>query len=131
MENLIYELIEYGVRNGLIPEEDIAYRINVLAEILGVSDFEIRYADFKANRREIAEILRDICEKAYERGKIEDDGITYLDLFDTKVMGAITPPPSEVQRKFRDLHSRSAVSATDWYYAFSQATNYIRRDRIV
>ena len=38
METLIYELISYGERNGLIPEDDINYRINVLAEMLGVSD---------------------------------------------------------------------------------------------
>lgn len=54
----------------------------------------------------------------------------YRDLFDTGLMGRLTPPPHEVIGKFRALYAVSPRQATDWYYAFSQATNYIRRDRI-
>ena len=32
--------------------------------------------------------------------------------------------------KFNSLYSENPEAATDWYYAFSQDTNYIRRDRI-
>lgn len=32
--------------------------------------------------------------------------------------------------KFNTLYRQSPKEATDWYYRFSQDTNYIRRDRI-
>ena len=45
-------------------------------------------------------------------------------------MGRLTPPPREVIAKFHALYAENPVHATDWYYRFSQDTNYIRRDRI-
>ena len=35
-----------------------------------------------------------------------------------------------MRTKFRSLYQESPQAATDWYYAFAQNTNYIRRDRI-
>ena len=136
MESLIYELIEYGINAGLIEEADVAYRINVLAEILEIEGFEKSFDSYleetrENSKREVCEILKDICDKAVESGKIKEDSITFRDLFDTKIMGAITPPPSEVQRIFKEHYKNSPKEATDYYYTFSEATNYIRRDRIV
>ena len=79
----------------------------------------------------MAEILSDICDEAYASGILKENSITYRDLFDTKVMGAITPPPNEVQMKFHAQYRVSPEQATDFYYHFSKATNYIRTDRIV
>ena len=48
-------------------------------------------------------------------------------------MGLITPPPSVVRSRFFSLFGdtkNSAKAATDFYYNFSKATNYIRTDRI-
>ena len=45
-------------------------------------------------------------------------------------MGLMTPYPREVIRKFQELKAESAEKATDWYYDFSQNTDYIRRYRI-
>ena len=67
---------------------------------------------------------------AFEHGIMKSDTTAYKDLFDTKIMGAITPPPSVVIKKFNELLAESSKQATDWYYAFSKATNYIRTDRI-
>ena len=133
MEKLIYELIAYGIQNGLIEADDVAYRINVLAEMLGVMSFNTSYEDFCNDRntiRPVNEILDDICDVAYRDGILKENGITYRDLFDTKVMGAITPTPSTVIREFKTCYKESSKKATDYYYDFSRATNYIRTDRI-
>mgnify|MGYP002265902296 FL=1 len=61
---------------------------------------------------------------------MEDDTITNRDLFDTKIMGMLTPAPSVVRKIFADKYAVSPKEATDYYYAFSKATNYIREDRI-
>lgn len=52
------------------------------------------------------------------------------DLYDTALMGCLTPRPSEVRRIFAENYDKDPVSATDYYYRFSQDTNYIRTDRI-
>ena len=45
-------------------------------------------------------------------------------------MGILTPPPREVRKKFTEACRESPEAATDWYYHFSQDTDYIRRYRI-
>lgn len=63
-------------------------------------------------------------------GLLYGEDITGRDLFDTGLMGLLTPRPSRIIGEFRVRYSRSPEEATDWYYAFSQDVNYIRRDRI-
>ena len=78
----------------------------------------------------LEEILTDINDFAFENGLIPDNGVTQRDLFDAKIMGLLTPRPSEVIAKFRELYKEDPAKATDWYYAFSRATDYIRTYRI-
>ena len=61
---------------------------------------------------------------------ILEDTIAQRDLFDTKIMGVLTPAPSIVRRKFAEKYENSPKHATQFYYQFSQITNYIRVDRI-
>ena len=124
--NSISELVNYALKNGLIEKEDKAYAINRILEILDLTSFE--ETDIKEDRP-INEILSDICAYALEQGII-DEGITASDLFDTKLMGALMPRPSEVISRFNKLYEESPKLATDWYYKLSCDSNYIRRDRI-
>ena len=75
-------------------------------------------------------MLDALLDDAHARGVLENNSIVYRDLFDTALMGRLTPPPREVAARFRALYDESPSRATDWYYQFSQDTNYIRRDRI-
>lgn len=127
LNNLISELVLYGVKNALINEEDKVYATNRLLELFGVLEYEEK----EVEPRQLHLILEDMLSYAYENGIMEDDTITTKDLFDTKIMGAITPLPSMVRAKFRKCYEESPKKATDYYYNFSQATNYIRKDRIV
>lgn len=126
MDKVISELVSYGMLNGLITEDDKVYVINRLLELFDKKDFV--WSDEQV--RPIHLILEDMMNYAIERGIMEDDTITTKDLFDTKIMGLITPMPSQVREKFQRLYSESPKLATDYYYKFSQDTNYIRRDRI-
>ena len=126
MDKVISELVSYGMLNGLITEDDKVYVINRLLELFDKKDFV--WSDEQV--RPIHLILEDMMNYAIEQGIMEDDTITTKDLFDTKIMGLITPMPSQVREKFQRLYSESPKLATDYYYKFSQDTNYIRRDRI-
>ena len=125
---LIDELICYGIKNQLVDTVDEVYVKNRLLELFELDAYE--KSDFDGEVRPVNEILEDLMKVAHEKGIMEEDTITMKDLFDTKIMGMLTPSPSVVQRTFAEKYTESPKEATDYYYAFSQATNYIRKDRI-
>ena len=45
-------------------------------------------------------------------------------------MGRLTPRPAQVISEFRRRYQADPKDATDWFYRFSQDTDYIRRYRI-
>lgn len=131
--NDINALVGYGLSTGILDKADIVYTQNKLLEILGLSGFE---DDFDVHNipdvkeAELENILRRILDFAKDKKLLLGDGVVYEDLFDTRIMGALTPPPSYVIRKFEELHNQSPKEATSWFYKFSKDTNYIRRYRI-
>lgn len=129
---MIYEsikkLVTYGLETGLISEEDKLFTTNELLEALKLDEYEEpeeNYTDV-----DLESTLAEILDFAAENGLMEDNSIVYRDLFDTKLMGLLTPRPHEVIRRFQELYAQSPKAATDAYYKFSQDTNYIRRYRI-
>ncbi|MDY3282807.1 UDP-glucose--hexose-1-phosphate uridylyltransferase [Dysosmobacter sp.] len=120
-------LAAYAVDRGLIEQADFVWAVNSLCQALGLDSWEEPAAVPAGVPLE--DILTAILDWAEARGLI-DGGVTSRDLLDTKLMGILTPRPSEVIRKFETLYRENPESATDWYYGFSQDTNYIRRDRI-
>ncbi len=126
----IYKLTEYGIQKGLISEEDRLYIINRFLEVFGVDSFE-GYGEMPdASEINLDEVLNSLTDIAFEMGLLENDGITQRDLFDTKLMGVLTPKPSEVIKKFNELYIESPTKATDYFYKISQDSNYIRKTRV-
>ena len=121
----ITALINYGLNKGLFDPCDKAFMINGLLEVLRLDSFE----PAETRTMSLEEILQGLLEDAVARGVCADD-ITSRDLFDTKLMGILTPPPREVRGKFAALYEKSPEEATEWYYRFSQDTDYIRRYRV-
>lgn len=119
-------LVGYALKNGLIEESDKVYSVNRLLEVLGINDYK---APKEPKKLTLTEALDNLCDYAVSQGMIEDS-VVYRDLFDTKIMGALTPRPSEVIAAFNKQYEVSPEMATDYFYKFSGDTNYIRRDRI-
>ena len=118
-------LTRYGVARGLIAPEDVCYGKNRLLELLRLDEAPAE-GEIDAP---LHEILRALTDDAVRRGLI-DDTVTARDLFDTALMGALTPYPHEVRAEFARRYAVAPEAATGWFYQFSQDTNYIRRDRI-
>ena len=121
----ISALVQYGLDKKLIEPCDKAFIINQLLATQQLDSFE----PAEVRPMPLEQILKGLTDDAVNRGIIEDD-ITSRDLFDTKLMGILTPPPREVRSKFEALYDQSPKTATDWFYKFSQDTDYIRRYRI-
>ena len=119
-------LSEYGVKAGLYPEEDRIYVLNRLLELFGIDDA----GDEAPEEKSLDDLLKELLEEAVKRGLTGGDSVTYLDLFDTKIMGCLTPPPSTVIGRFNECLSRSPKEATDFFYDFSKKVNYIRESRV-
>ena len=124
----IAALADYGVSRGLIAEADRTWAVNTLLAAMGLTEYEEPQAAGTAETS-LEMILGLLTEFAVKRGLIQGD-ITSRDLFDTGLMGILTPRPSQVIGTFREKYAQSPQAATDWYYRFSQDTDYIRRYRI-
>ena len=123
----ISALIDYAEQRGLIKNEDRAYSVNMIIDMLGVTEFEYEKAEGEYALYDLLDVM---CTYAYERGLIESDSVVYRDLFDTRIMGALCPRPSEVIGRFEELYAISPESATDYFYSLAVDSNYIRADRI-
>lgn len=122
----IDSLIAYGLRKNLIEQDDVYYTRNAVLNLMKLDEYEPASAPIDM---ELPVILNALTDYAVKEGIIEDD-ITLRDLYDTALMGCLTPRPSEVRRIFQEKYDKDPVSATDYYYRFSRDTNYIRTDRI-
>jgi len=124
----IKRLINYGLNKELIYKEDEIYVRNRLLEILKLYEYEnVEVDDEELDNPQ--SILDNILNYAYEKGILEENTITYRDLFDTKIMDCFIPRPSEVIRKFYEDYEISPELATKNYYRMSMASNYIRTAR--
>ena len=126
IDTYIDSLVSYALHKELIEPEDRQVIVNRLLDLLQKDDY---VPTDEPQTEELEKILAGILDYAVAQG-ICEDGITARDLFDTRIMGAITPLPREVRRKFAEAYRESPEAATDWYYRFSQDTDYIRRYRI-
>ena len=126
IETYIDSLVAYAMNTGLAEPVDHQVLTNRLLDLLHREDYT---PSDELLSEDLEEILSGILDYACQQGLCEDN-ITARDIFDTRIMGALTPMPREVIRCFREKYAVSPQEATDWYYTFSCDTDYIRRYRI-
>ena len=123
----IQRLINYSIKNELIAKEDELVIRNMLMDALKVSDWTDEAEP--CGDMPIDDILLPLVEYACQNGVVEDTSAN-RDLFDTKLMGIVTPMPRDIIRRFSAEYAKSPEGATDWYYDVSKRTNYVRAGRI-
>ena len=121
----VCELIEYGIKRGLINEFDRNYATNLILDILKLDEF----IEEKTEGLSLENILKNILDYACDKGLI-DNNIVERDLFDTKIMNTLMPRPSEIIEKFDRLYLENPELATDYYYNLSKNSDYIRTYRV-
>lgn len=130
----INRLVGYALKTGLITKQDVVYTQNRLLELFALDGFETPEQAKKIPAVKVVDlesILGELLDFAGKNKIFPDEGIVRRDLFDTKIMGLLVPPPSDVIDIFETLRAEAdAQAATDWFYKFSQDTDYIRRYRV-
>ena len=123
----IKKLVEYGVQTGLTPECERTYTTNLLLEIFKEDDYED--VSIEGEELDLEQILKELLDEAVARGLVEDS-VVFKDLFDTKLMNCLLPRPAQVQKTFWEEYEKSPEAATEFFYKFSQDSDYIRRYRV-
>ena len=127
IQHEISRLLHFARQKGLIAPEDEVYAANRLLDVLHVEEYVPEEVD--ETLETATPILENMLDYAADHGLIE--GTTdERDLFDTRIMDCVMPRPSEVVQQFRAHYEESPHEATDYYYALSIASNYIRKARI-
>ncbi len=129
---MVYEAIkglaEYGLKTGLIHEEDRIYAVNQILDVLKLDEYEEPQGAVESG--DLEGILKELLDYAHETGVLAEDGVVYRDLFDTRLMNCLMPRPSEVVKEFWNRYEESPQAATDYFYQLSQDSDYIRRYRV-
>ncbi len=126
IETYLDSLVSYAMNQGLAEACDHQVLVNRLLDLMHMDDYT---PSDEPQIEDLEEILAGILDYACKYNICEDN-ITARDIFDTRIMGTLTPMPREVIRTFNEKYAQDPVKATNWYYKFSCDTDYIRRYRI-
>ncbi|MBE6480522.1 MAG: hypothetical protein E7Z98_08500 [Olsenella sp.] len=107
-------LVDYAQDRGLIGAEDRAYAANQLLDALRLE----------------ADDSFDPLERAFAEGEVPPLEGVLAALLDTRLMGCVTPRPSEVVRGFWERYEEAPKEATDWFYQLALSSDYIRSYRV-
>ena len=126
IEERIEQLLYYGEKHGLLSSYDVMVTRNALLDLFGLPEPHVG-GDVHIVPLPVEALLSPMLDYAVEHGLVADNTIDARDLFSSRIMSLLTPRAGEIVREFQ---SRDSENATDWFYAFSKATNYIQTERI-
>ena len=127
VNDAVSKLAHYALQTGLIEASEYTWAVNSILDVLKIDNYTECAGSW--GQIELAPVLEELLNDARARGVLTEDSVVYRDLFDSELMGRLTPRPAQVIAKFQALYAQGPKAATDWYYKFSQDTNYIRRDK--
>ncbi len=125
--NAIQKLIEYALSTSLITTDDVFVVRNLLMDTLQVDHWDDPTVSYDGET--VDDLLAPLLTYAIEQEIIRDTANS-RDLFDTRLMGLLTPMPREIIAAFRTRYDIDPKKATDWYYRISKDLNYVRAGRI-
>lgn len=135
MENIkvsydVERLVQFALKHKMIEQMDIILTRNLLLDLFKIEE-PFTGDVLQEELQSPAQILEKLLDYSFNIGLIETNTTTYRDLLDAKIMGILMPRQSEVVNGFyKTYYEEGKQKATDDYYALSQASNYIRMDRI-
>ncbi|MDD5602307.1 MAG: UDP-glucose--hexose-1-phosphate uridylyltransferase, partial [Candidatus Izemoplasmatales bacterium] len=126
LNKAINQLVHYALENHFLEKADCDYAINRVLYLYHIDTFEKEAIDEPVD---FFQVMEELLDEAIQRSLIEND-ITYKDHFEAKIIDCFLPRPSELNRHFHELKRIDPVKATNYFFHFSQATNYIKTQRI-
>ena len=114
VDNAVSKLAAYALQTGLIQTCEKDWAVTAILDVLKIYSYTDPGQDW--GRVELAPVLEELLDDAYARGVLAENSVVYRDLFDTELMGRLTPRPAQVIEKFQALYREDPQKATDWSY---------------
>ena len=126
VETAATDLVLYALDRGLIEEADLAWAYNRVLECIGAAGPQAIFSTMERPSADFEKPLYELVEEGVANGMVEDT-LGGRDRLAMRVMGALTPRPSEVSAIFWALYEEhGAKAATDYLYQLSCDVDYVR-----
>ena len=120
----VSNLVDYAVNNLSLDEADVVFATNTLLDMLRLTE----PSDAPVGKYDFYTSLTALSDHAIRKGICEESDRA---LFETRIMGALTPAPSKVIETFDNIAARDgSMKAAEWLEALSERSAYIRRPDI-
>jgi len=138
---LIEQLIQYGLVNHMLYALDVNVVRNAIWRRLKIEcDLDALKSALQADEKnlkksdsfallDIYSLLNEIAIEAKKLGE-PMDFLYQEDMVQAELMSLLMPRNSEVNAVFWSLHQKQPMMATQYFYALSEASTYIRMDRV-
>ena len=95
IDTTIASLVAYAERTGLIEPCERNWAVNTLLEALKLDSYPAPETPVSGDI-DLAAVLGELMDDAHARGVLPEDSVVYRDLFDTMLMGRLTPRPGSL-----------------------------------
>ena len=89
----ISKLVQYALQKGLIETCEKDWAVNTILDALKLDGYTDPGKDW--GEVELAPVLERLLDDAYARGVLSENSVVYRDLFDTELLGRLTPRSEE------------------------------------
>ena len=124
----IKALCLYSIHEKLIDEEDYAYAVNKLTNLLNIETYIETNMDYEGVE-EPSDLLDPLINYAFDQKLFSPNTIIKRDQFEAKIMDIFIPRPSTINNTFNALLKEDPKKATNYFYHLSQKSNYIKTSR--
>lgn len=125
----VEQLLFYGLRNSLIEKLDVEVVRNALWRRFGIEmDVDLLQVEEDV-RYDIYALLNEMTQEM----KLKGESLEFLyqeEMLQAEIMSFLMPRNSDVNRLFWKHHQKSPEQATEYFYALSNHSTYIRMDRV-
>ena len=120
------DLVLYALDCGLIEETDLVWAYNRVLECIGAPSPLAVFSQMEGPSADFEKPLWELVEAGVANGMVEDT-MGGRDRLAMRIMGVLTPRPSEVAAIFWALYDeQGAKAATDYLYQLSCDVDYVR-----
>ena len=126
VERAATDLVLYALNCALIEEQDLNWAYNRVLECIGAPGPMAAYDQDGEEPLPMEDALAVLVEEGVANGMVEDT-LGGRDRLAMRIMGVLTPRPSEVAAIFWAIYKeQGARAATDYLYQMSCDVNYVR-----
>jgi UDPglucose--hexose-1-phosphate uridylyltransferase len=127
VESWIHTLVNYAIRTEVIEPRDRVYFLNRLYAFFRISkpSDNIEFFNDKSLEKILTELIRAANNKKLDYNYKNKD----IDSINDEIMNIFAKNPSDIEFDFWGKYFVAPQAATDWFYQYCYAINYVKKER--